>query len=174
LKNYPYSKPGYYFVTFATRNLKFVFGEIFEGEVLLNEYGRIALEELENLCQREDDMELDAFVIMPNHIHLILRIKRWSRSGAMRGIARTGDSLSRPISFRAKGLQAGSLGAIIGRYKSAVSRKINQLRGSQGAEIWHRNYYERIVRNEGELKRIRQYIARNPISWAQDKLNRGS
>ena len=66
---------------------------------------------------------------------------------------------------------AGSLGVVVGRYKTAVTTRINNLRQSKGANVWHRGYYERIIRNERELQATRQYIIDNPTRWAEDREN---
>ncbi len=69
------------------------------------------------------------------------------------------------------GPRSGSIGAIVGSYKSAVTRQINELRGTLGARLWQRNYYERIIRSDAELNRIREYIVQNPATWDTDELN---
>jgi REP element-mobilizing transposase RayT len=63
------------------------------------------------------------------------------------------------------------LGAIIGQYKSLVTKQINRARGTPGTPVWQRNYYEHIIRNGDELDRIRQYIANNPARWQHDREN---
>ncbi len=65
----------------------------------------------------------------------------------------------------------GSLGVIIRAFKSAVTKRINQMRGTPGAPVWQRNYYEHIIRNENSLNRIRQYIETNPLRWMMDREN---
>jgi REP element-mobilizing transposase RayT len=67
--------------------------------------------------------------------------------------------------------EAGSLGVLVGRYKTAVTTRINNLRRSKGAKVWQRGYYERIIRNERELRATRQYIIKNPVRWAEDREN---
>jgi putative transposase len=62
-----------------------------------------------------------------------------------------------------------SLSAIVGSYKSAVTKQINQIRQTPGIPVWQRNYYERIMRNENELNQIREYIATNPLNWNTDE-----
>ena len=66
---------------------------------------------------------------------------------------------------------AGSLGVVVGRYKTSVTTRINNLRQSKGAKVWQRGYYERIIRNERELEATRQYIINNPACWAEDRDN---
>jgi putative transposase len=154
LKKYPYKKPGYYFVTFATKNLECLFGEVVEGEMRLNEFGSIAQEEWRKSGQMRPGIELDEFVIMPNHIHGVIRIKEWG---------------------------GGSLGTIIGGFKAAVSSRIKAMQAARREDniesgrkppispIWHRNYYERIVRGARDLDRIRKYIRDNPRKWGANK-----
>ena len=77
--------------------------------------------------------------------------------------APTGRQFAKPI--------ANSLSTIIGAFKSAVTRQINQVRNIQGLPVWQRNYYDHIIRNETELNRIRQYISHNPLQWVNDENN---
>lgn len=71
-------------------------------------------------------------------------------------------------------LQPGSLGAIVGNYKSVTTRRINGMRGMPGTRFWQRNYWEHIIRNDISLKRIRAYIQGNPAHWAEDQLHPGT
>jgi putative transposase len=66
---------------------------------------------------------------------------------------------------------SGSVGAIIGQFKSAVTKRINQIRDNPGVPVWQRNYFERVIRNDRELATIREYIVNNPMKWAMDKEN---
>jgi hypothetical protein len=68
-------------------------------------------------------------------------------------------------------LQPGSLGAIVGNFKSVTTRRINRIRRTPGVALWQRNYYERVVRNGRELQRMRNYIAANPVRWTLDREN---
>jgi REP element-mobilizing transposase RayT len=100
---------------------------------------------------------LDAFIVMPNHIHgIIIRRGRARR-------APTVERFGKPV--------AGSLPTLVGAYKSAVTRGINTLRKTHGEAVWQENYYEHIVRSEAELNRIREYIATNPMRWGSDRYN---
>ena len=71
-------------------------------------------------------------------------------------------------------MAAGSLGAIVGNWKSVTTRRINRMRQMPGVPFWQRNYWERIVRNENALHRIRVYIQNNPARWAEDQLHPGA
>ncbi len=79
--------------------------------------------------------------------------------------------LSRRRRSRPNGVQSGSLGAIIGNFKSVVTRRVNRLRGTPGAPFWQRNYYEHIIRDDRSLRAIRRYIRDNPLCWERDRLN---
>lgn len=106
-------------------------------------------------------VHLDVWVVMPNHVHVIFWFVDWPG-----GVE--------PTTFEANAMQnapAGSLGVVVGQYKTAVTTPINQLRQVKGTAVWQRGYYERIIRNERELNATRQYIQNNPARWAKDRDN---
>ena len=156
LKNYDYAESGAYFVTVISQNRQCIFGEVVDGKIELNEFGHILAEEWERSNKIRQEIELDAFVVMPNHIHGIVTIDV---------VGATGRSPS------PSGPPKRSLGAFVGGFKSAVTTRINQFRGTPGAAIWQRNYYEHVTRDEESLNRIRQYILDNPARWASDPEN---
>ena len=98
---------------------------------------------------------LDEYVIMPNHIHGIIIINA------------TGSPVGPTHAAPGPGRQ--SIGAIVGAFKSAATKCINQCRDSPGVTLWQRNYYERVIRDDRELDAIRQYIADNPARWSEDE-----
>jgi REP element-mobilizing transposase RayT len=110
-------------------------------------------------------VELDAFVIMPNHTHGILLFV--GDAPAQSSVEAT--PASRPS--HATGPTRGSLGAVIGSYKSAVTRTINRLRPGAGSDLWQLNYYEHIIRNDHARDRIQDYIDSNPDRWVHDLEN---
>ncbi len=158
LKGYDYSQPGAYFVTLCTHNMERIFGRIIAGKMELNTYGLIAREEWFQTAVAHPYLELheDESAIMPNHIHGIIWI---TEVGATETVARKTNSGPKP----------GSLGAIVGQYKSRTTRHINKLRKNSGKSVWQRNYYDRIIRNEKELQSIRKYIENNPLHWENDR-----
>jgi putative transposase len=81
------------------------------------------------------------------------------------------DPQDRESRLDASPLQSGSLGAIIGNYKSVSTRRINRVRGTPGIRFWQRNYWEHIIRDEQSLSRIREYIQSNPARWVEDQLH---
>jgi len=121
----------------------------------LNEIGNIVADSWKWLAMQYDYVELDEWVIMPNHIHGIIVVNDRCR-GDLR-IAPTGKR--KPI------------GRLIGAFKTVSTKHINIMRGTPGIPVWQRNYYEHIIRNEDALNRIRQYITDNPMRWASDREN---
>lgn len=156
---YVYASAGAYFVTINTHKKLPTYGKIRSGEVELNRMGRIAEEKWLALPDHFPQVFLDAFIIMPTHMHGILFIVEEEAKATHRHVRARHAS---PIR-KARGPKQGSLGAIIGSYKSAVTKAVNQLRGTSGQSAWHRNYYERVIRNEKELAEIRHYIEDNAI-----------
>lgn len=161
LKEYDYTQRGAYFVTIVTYQREHLFGEIVDGVMRLNEWGEIARREWFKTAELRPYVELyeDEFVVMPNHAHGVI----WN-VGALRRNARTGAADGKPH------VDAGSLGAIVRAYKSAVTYAINAARQTRGMVVWQRNYYEHIIRNDADLNRIRDYIINNPLKWANDDL----
>jgi REP element-mobilizing transposase RayT len=157
LKGYDYTRAGAYFVTMVVKNRECLFGEVVAGEMRLNALGQIAAEEWERTPAIRAEIELDEWVVMPNHVHGIIVI-------TANIVGATGRS---PLPGPAK----RSLGAFVAGYKSAVTKRINEHRATPGVPVWQRNYYEHIVRNDEALHRIRRYIAENPLRWALDDEN---
>ena len=157
LEDYNYAHSGAYFITIVAQNRQCIFGEVVNGKIELNQFGHILAEEWEKSETIRQEIELDAFVVMPNHIHGIVIMN--SDVGA------TGRSPVR------SGPTKRSVGALIAGFKSVITKRINQLRSTPGMPIWQRNYYEHVIRNEASLNRIRQYILNNPARWAFDPEN---
>ncbi|MFP4642299.1 MAG: transposase [Dehalococcoidia bacterium] len=158
LKGYDYSRPGSYFITICTQNRECLFGEIKDGAMSLNNAGQIVAEEWEKSADIRNGIELDEFVVMPNHLHGIIVIRRGTARRAP-----TAEQFGAPV--------AGSLPTVIRSFKSAAAKRVNEMRQTPGAKLWQRNYYEHIIRNENELHGIRQYIVNNPSKWDYDREN---
>jgi len=156
LKGYDYAQAGFYFVTICSHQRECLFGEIRDGEMRLSDFGKIMQECWQALSHHFDKVQLDAFVVMPNHLHGLILIDSQTKQ------ATTSSS---------SGTARDSLSAIIQNFKSVSTRKFNQGRKVTGWHVWQRNYYEHIVRNETDLKRIQKYIAENPLKWDLDQLN---
>ena len=179
LKNHDYRQAGAYYVTICTQSREFLLGEVVDGVMQLNAFGKIVEREWLNTAAIRPSVELDAFVVMPNHIHVIIMLTDQEgathrQEGATHRVAATttGEATARVArTTRAHGPASGSLGAIIGQFKSVVTKEINQLRTRPGAPVWQPNYYEHVIRNEQDLECIRAYIANNPGRWAEDSEN---
>ncbi len=148
LSNYDYSQNGAYFVTICTYNRECLLGEIvgngLDRSVLKpTDLAIVAERELKNVPQHFDGVLIDKYVIMPNHIHLILFINREIQA-----------ERSRPFP---------TLSTIIGLFKSGVSRKI-------GFSIWQKSFHDHIIRNEQKYQKIWNYIDTNPQKWEEDIL----
>lgn len=186
LKNYDYSQDGSYFITLVTQDRIHLFGKIEDGKMILNSVGKIVEEEWIKTIQLRTNIALGEFVIMPDHMHMIITItaqmekkedKEWIHSN--------------PKS------PSQTIGAIIRGFKGASTKKINLFLNSTGEspfaptsespfapnlyqfattefyknKIFQRNYYEHIIRNQNDYNRIEQYILDNLKNWKKKKLN---
>jgi REP element-mobilizing transposase RayT len=168
LKGYDYTQPGAYFITVVTHDRQCLFGEIVDGEMRLNEFGEIVRAEWFQTAVVRPYVVLhpDEFVVMPNHAHGIIWIVD---VGATRRVAPPPPRVAPPsVAIHPRGPIPGSVGAIIGQFKSITTKRINALRNLVGQPVWQRNYYERIIRDERALNAIRRYILNNPANWTKD------
>jgi REP element-mobilizing transposase RayT len=211
LDGYDYTCDGYYFVTLVTANRDPFLAQPVAGKMVLTQYGLVAQGEWENLAKRFDYVVLDAFVVMPDHVHAVIGLMTSVRTRVEDDCPTsisTRLSEVHPTDVRARQKEdyqadvcqtdvrarheedcqtgkvlsasprqgststppqphcpSGSLGVVVGAYKSSTARIINALRRTPGEKVWLRNYYEHIVCNEGELDRIRRYILANPERW---------
>jgi putative transposase len=181
LREYDYASPGAYFVTIVTHDREC----LFDGDV----FRRVAEWNWKAIARHFENVALDEWIVMPNHIHGIIIIT--DTEAARARVTRKGEAfvkdqfsprqgwdiptkvsknqdLTNAPPLPAHGVPPGALGTIVGNFKSVTTRRINDVRRSRGATIWHRNYYEHIVRSERESNRIREYIAANPCRWEHD------
>jgi REP element-mobilizing transposase RayT len=162
LSGYDYTLSNAYFVTMVTKDRECLFGRVFGDSMELNELGEIVLQEWLRTPEIRAEIGLDEFVIMPNHLHGIIHLRDvGAHGGAPLRTPSTG------VAFRAP----RSLGSFIAGFKSAATKRINILRHAPGVPVWQPNFYDRIIRDEDELNRIRQYIIDNPAEWAGDPEN---
>jgi len=168
LKGYDYSQLGAYFVTVCAHQKDNLFGRVINGSVELNEYGQIVTREWFKSSKVRHEIELDAFVLMPNHLHGIVWIVNPEASVDLMDEETVEANGHSPLP---RGAAPKSLGAFIIGFKSTVTRQINQLRTKPGHPVWQRNYYEHIIRSERALHAIREYIEQNPLRWEMDRYN---
>ncbi len=162
LPDYDYSQSGAYFVTICVQARKSLLGSVVKEEMQLNDYGKMVVDCWQDLKDHFQDIELDAFVLMPNHVHGIIMISGGETPPARKRECIAGGETPplRP-----------TLGQIVGYLKYQSTKKINGLRGKQGERVWQRGYFEHVIRNEESLNRIREYIATNPLRWNLDREN---
>jgi REP element-mobilizing transposase RayT len=176
LRGYDYKQPGSYFVTICAQGRECLFGDIVNGEMKLNEYGKIADECWKWLFQQYAYLNMDEFVIMPNHFHGIISLTDNDGSNSNSG-SNVGAGFPRPsANTQTQGavtapLQPIALGKIVSYFKYETTKRINKIRNTPGHKLWQRNYHERVIRHENELNEIRQYVQDNPLKWDLDPEN---
>jgi putative transposase len=153
LPSYDYGNPGAYFVTICAYRRRPLFAHTPFAEIATREWQRAA--------ELRASVTLDAFVVMPNHIHGIV----WIIADGIRG------QRAAPLFRTSRGPTPNSLGAVVRAYKSAVARCINVMRNTPAQPVWQRNYYEHVIRDERDLERVRRYVEENPLRWEFDRDN---
>jgi putative transposase len=153
--------------------------------MILNKLGNVVEEEWIRTKEIRKYVDLDYYVIMPNHLHGIIIIeqsiedvganrriepKEIRRRGELNSptVDKTGRMQYAPTNDKFKS-PSHTLGAIVRGYKSSVTKRLRELSGNPELKIWQRNYYEHIIRNELDLQNIRQYISLNPLKWEIDE-----
>ncbi len=164
LKGYDYSLPGEYFITICSHKHECILGAVEEETMKLSHIGMIAKNCWEKIPNHFHNVELDEFVIMPNHIHgIIIICENNIRRDAINRVSTGGiTKTNNPI------LSRNSLSNIIRQYKSRVSYEIHKI---QPDFAWQPRFYEHIIKNEKDLQNIREYIVNNPIKWFYDSEN---
>ena len=188
LRGHDYSTPNSYFVTICTNEMRNLFGDVDELEtgeciVKLNKIGEVVKSEWIKTEQLRNNVKLDEYVVMPNHFHGIILLidvdnicTVTAHKNICTGTARKnskGDTRKNSTTGnRPRGPKPNSIGAIIGSFKSAVSKRVNAIYGKTDQSIWQRNYYEHIIRTEQSLEKIRDYIHHNSAKWREDEYYR--
>ncbi len=187
LKGYDYAQAGAYFVTICAQDRACVFGSMVGNGMQVNDAGHMVVAVWDSLPTRFPGIDLDAFVVMPNHIHGIIVITDGAQSRAV--ATDNGNPVGAPLvgahayttnapatGATARVAPTTTLGAVVGAYKSLTT--VEFVRGVKSlgwspfpGKLWQRNYYEHIIRDEEALDRIRQYIADNPARWMEDPEN---
>lgn len=177
LKGYDYTRPGAYFLTLVTHQREELFGKIDNGKMQLSSLGQIAYDEwLRSIgLRREIRLNEDEFVVMPNHIHGIVWIVDPVGADGVRpddgeGVnqrAKKGASLT-PLQDNTSRRLPRSLGSFVAGFKAAVTSRAR--RELNMTVIWHRNYYDHVIRNEREFLNFWNYIDTNPQKWREDQL----
>ncbi len=185
LRGYDYSRPGAYFVTICALGRECLFGEITGSVMAPNRLGRVCESSWRDLPRHYGHVRLDAFVVMPNHVHGIVILGGDAEVGAgfsartsvpppgdlTRDMVRNDSESRKPAPTRHAHQTRHGLPEVVRAFKTFSARRVNALRRTPGAPVWQRNYYEHVIRGEEDLARIRGYIVSNPAKWAKDTEN---
>ena len=150
LKSFDYSTTGAYFITICTQNRKNILSTIVgEGPPLpkLSHYGEIADLWIQKLPEKYHEISVDCYVIMPNHIHLLLSVMK-------------DDGRGNP---------SPTVDTAMGWLKYQITKEINKLRGTPGEKLLQRSFFDHIIRNQDDYYEIYKYIYENPLRWKLDK-----
>lgn len=153
LEEFDYKSVRTYFVTIVTRNRICVLGTVDAGTCKFSEIGEICQRWWNWLPEQYDYVELGEFVIMPNHLHGIIRLS-------------SKNVLDETVQL--------PLGRIISAFKAKSTVEINKFQNTPGTKFWQDDFHDRIIRNEEERNRIAEYVRLNPIRWAEDSENPNS
>jgi len=170
-----YSNDGCYFITICTVDRDLLFGNIINAEMFLSDIGQIVLQEWEKSFEIRAELFCDAFVIMPNHIHAILRIDKQSDKKIVRTDGRPSPQIGdHPINYGVAYRPPKSISSFAAGFKSAATTRINIFRfvrthGRASRRVWQPRFHDHIIRNDQEYNRIKDYIETNPVKWEQDK-----
>jgi len=164
LRDYDYSQNGAYFVTVVAKNREDLFGEIQNGEMILNETGKMVLHCWEQIPEHFPVVEIDECCVMPNHFHGIFLICKGDCKGE-RFFAPTDTAPANDINPGT----SKTVGSVVRGFKIGVTKWARQ--NLEIIDVWQRNYYEHVIRNEADLEKIRQYIFDNPANWENDENN---
>lgn len=169
LPGYDYSQPNAYFVTICAFQRECLFGEIVDGEMRLNEIGAMVAKDWLHSAEVRKEIEIDEWVIMPNHFHAIVWIVgAHGNAPSDRPIESAGSVQAH---YHAPLRRPRSLSTLLAGFKRISTMNINRIREMVGIPVWQRNYYERIIRTDRELHAIREYIRLNPMKWEDDPEN---
>lgn len=187
LKGYNYSSEGTYYVTIVTQGRECLFGEIIDGEMYISEYGEIVQQWWNEIPVHFSNVELGAFVIMPNHVHGIIFITTKRRGEVISPRSNSNQdnqefiideeiSHVRDESMKQGGgtppLHRRTLGQIVAYFKYQSTKEMNMVEETNTiTKFWQRNYHDRVIRNEKELKQKTDYILDNPSRWDEDAEN---
>ena len=165
IPGYDYSQEGWYYITICTQDRIPKFGKVINDQIHLNSFGKIVEKEWKKTESMRFNVNLDEYIIMPNHIHGIIQIVENDdyRRGTMHRAPTTTEQFGKPVN--------NSIPTIIRSFKSTVTKQINEMRNTPGIRIWQRNFWEHIIRDDKDLNRIQIYIRNNPINWENDDLN---
>lgn len=175
LQRWDYSSPGKYYITICIQNREQILCSIENQSVILSDFGKIVKNELLKIPEFHKRAILDEWIIMPDHIHMIIELGCWDYDN---GKSVVGDSSGQIHEFVLKNTTAQDdiklfrakrrqmlLPKIIGKFKMLTSKQINIERNTSGQKLWQHDYHVRIINRDQDYLRIKQYIIENPKNW---------
>jgi REP element-mobilizing transposase RayT len=165
LQDYDYSQRGAYFVTLCTHQRGLIFGAVVGGIMQLNQAGQWAERCWLSIPNHFPQVELDVFVVMPNHLHGVIVII--DENGGAKDFSPLHDDS--PLPNRTFRSPSKTVGSIVRGFKIGVTKWFRE--NTETDTVWQRNYYEHVIRNDDSLSRIRQYVLDNAAQWAFDREN---
>ncbi len=166
LQKYDYSQNGMYYVTICTHDKKCYFGKIEDDKMVLNEFGKIVEKFWLEIPKHYQNVIIDEFIIMPNHIHGIIIIK-CDHDIVVKNTVVT-EQCSVTTMKNGKTVNYGLLSKIIMSYKNIITKVVRNKSNSHNFQ-WQRSYYDHVIRNEQSLEKVREYILFNSSNWKKDK-----
>ena len=163
LRDWDYRARGWYFVTMCAHKHACIFGEIADGEVQLSRGGQIAKSELQSVHTHYNNVQIDSFVVMPNHVHAIVAIDG-------EHCFSPNPEIFVPAVVQKRGPtppEHVSLSAIIRSYKAGVTRRWHEL--SLGQVVWQSRFHDHILHGDAVINAVRDYIRNNPANWSHDE-----
>ena len=166
LPDYDYSQGGAYFITVCTQERKRILSDIVgDGFPVPKVCGKIAEEMIGRIPEKYPDVSVDQYVIMPDHIHILLRIEPVGEAFRLpeMGIADPTNGTGDP---------SPTIGNVVGWYKYQTTKQINSVCNTPGARVFQRSYYDHVIRNQQDYNEVWEYIENNPRKWAMTKQGR--
>ena len=172
LPNYDYSENGAYFITICTENRKCCLSDIelidIETQITLTGKGQIVERFVREIPIKYPTVSVDHYVIMPNHVHLLLRIERNGGTGNPSPTEVRGTGDPSPTEVCGRGKPSPTVGNIIGWFKYQTTKAVNEA-AQKKASLWQRSYYDHVLRDQNDYLVRWAYIDGNPSRWAEDE-----
>ena len=159
---------GAYFVTICTRDMEHYFGEIVSGEMNMTEIGEYVQQCIKNIPQHNTYANVPAFVVMPNHVHLIVIIDDENADSICRDVPWRVSTFGKNETMQTIANQQGRLSTMIGGFKQSVTRYAN---ANSISFAWQTRFHDRIIRDHDEMNRIAEYIENNVARWESDEFH---
>ena len=173
LKDYDYSQDWIYFATFCSYKKQCFFWDIIDGRMVLNDYGKLVEKEILKTEEIRDEIFVNSYIIMPNHIHILIEIKWVETTGRVRMHSHptAQDKSSWVFDERwALWLRWNNISSVMRGLKASITKNIRKQFNDYEFK-WQRSFYDVIIKNEEQLNKTRLYIEQNPLKWHLDVNN---